>query len=66
MNNSEYFQLRCLQKALELELLGMRHSRGSAYAEIKNRFGFRGSREKVAEKFSEYIENYLEELGAEK
>jgi uncharacterized protein (DUF2141 family) len=42
-----FYRLVALKGALHLEMLGMRHSRGSVYAQVKREFGFKGSRAKV-------------------
>lgn len=42
--------------ALKLELLGMKHSRGSVYAAIKRQHNLTGSKQKVLEQLTEKIE----------
>jgi hypothetical protein len=51
------FRLITLRTALKLELLGMKHSRGSVYALIKKEFGLKGSKQKVYDQFNEFIES---------
>jgi hypothetical protein len=41
------YRMIALEKALKLELLGMKHSRQSAYARAKQQYGLKGNREKV-------------------
>ena len=47
----ETYRICTLYQALKLETLGMRHSRGSAYATIKKEFGLKGSKESVLKQF---------------
>ncbi len=49
MNSIEpdIYDLFVLEKSLKLELLGMKHSKRSAYARAKERYGLKGNREKV-------------------
>jgi hypothetical protein len=53
----QQFRLITLRTALKLELLGMKHSRGSVYALIKKEFGLKGSKQKVYDQFNEFIES---------
>ena len=53
------YRMLALRSALKLEILGMKHSRGSAYATIKREFNLRGNRQKVLEQY----ENLLREKG---
>jgi len=46
-SNQRFFHLLQLRGAIKLEMLGMKHSRGSAYAHAKKIYGFRGNRESV-------------------
>jgi|TARA_R110002051_G_scaffold111352_2_gene183972 hypothetical protein len=46
-NYPALYRLIVLEKSLKLELLGMKHSRKSAYARAKQEYGFKGNREKV-------------------
>lgn len=41
------YRMLVLRSALKLEILGMKHSRGSAYATIKREFNLKGNRERV-------------------
>ena len=41
------FQLLQWKYALKLEILGIRHSRGSVYAHVKRVLGLRGSKQRV-------------------
>ena len=59
----EGFRLCTLRAALKLEIKGLRHSRGSVYAAIKKQFGFRGSKERVLEQLSTYIEQFNRDNG---
>lgn len=43
----EGFHLLQLKHALALELKGLKHSRGSAYAYVKRHLGLKGNRQKV-------------------
>ena len=53
MNPSQAYQMIALEKALKLELLGMKRRGQSAYAIIKQQFGLTGSRQKVYDQFLE-------------
>jgi len=46
-NDPAVYRLLVLEKSLKLELLGMKHSRQSAYARAKQQYGLKGNREKV-------------------
>ena len=53
----DMYQLLTLRKALELEMKGLRISRGrTAYSAIKQMFNIKGSRQKVLDIFNEIIE----------
>ena len=53
----DMYQLLVLRKALELEMKGLRMSRGrTAYSAIKQMFNIKGSRQKVLNIFNEIIE----------
>ena len=47
----EYYKLCVLKRALKLEIVGLKRSRGlkSAYSIIKDEFGFKGNKKKVLE-----------------
>ena len=48
---------RLAQKhALRLEILGMKHSRGSVYAHIKRTYGLKGNKQSVLDQFTALIE----------
>ena len=52
----DMYQLLALRKALELEMKGLRMSRGrTAYSAIKQMFNIKGSRQKVLNIFNEII-----------
>ncbi len=53
MNSSQAYQMIALEKALKLELLGMKRRGQSAYAIIKQQFGLTGNRQKVYDQFLE-------------
>ena len=53
----DLYQMLVLRKALELEIKGIRMSRGrTAYSAIKHLFNIKGSRQKVLDTFNEIIE----------
>jgi hypothetical protein len=49
------FRLLTMRSALRLEMLGMKHSRGSVYALVKREFGFTGNRAKVLAQLEDHI-----------
>lgn len=51
-----FYRMAVLQGALSLEIKGLRHSRGSAYATIKREYGLKGSRESVLKQFKVLVE----------
>lgn len=55
-NAIQLFQLKVLLSALKLETLGMKHSRGSAYATVKRQFGLTGSKAKVYAEFKAMVD----------
>jgi hypothetical protein len=57
----EKFQLLALKGALSLELKGMKRRGRSALSIVKERFGFKGSKQKVYDQFVAYLraENIL-------
>lgn len=59
----ELFNLQQLRYALKLELKGLRHSRGSAYATIKQRFGFKGNKANVLTQLESHIQTKEKEYG---
>jgi hypothetical protein len=50
------FNLLQLKYALRLEIQGIKHSRGSVYAHVKRRFGFRGNKQRVLIQLEEHID----------
>ena len=53
----DMYHLLTLRKALELEMKGLKVSRGrTAYSAIKHMFNIKGSRQKVLNIFNEIIE----------
>lgn len=55
----EAFFMLARRGALKLEIMGLRHSKGSVYAFIKKEYGFKGNRQSVLEQY----EAHLRELG---
>lgn len=53
------FQVLAMRSALKLEILGIKHSRGSVYALVKRRFGFKGNKNRVLEQLNAYIEENI-------
>jgi len=62
----ELFNLQQLRYALKLEIKGLRHSRGSAYATIKQRFGFKGNKPSVLTQLESHIQAKEKEYGFSK
>ena len=56
----EFYRLLTLRSALSLEMLGMKNSRRSAYAIIKEEFGFKGNKKKVYNQIDEHIKKIKE------
>ncbi len=56
---TKMFRLISMKHAAKLELMGMRHSRGSVIAQIKREFGFKGNRESVVQQFSKHVTDLL-------
>jgi len=54
-NKIEMYRLLSLKGALRLEIVGLKRRGRSAYALIKDEFGFKGNREKVLEQFKGHI-----------
>lgn len=54
-NSMRYMRLIAQRGALRLEIVGMRHSQGSAYAAIKREYGFRGNKKRVLEQLEAMI-----------
>lgn len=57
----EFYRMLTLKGALRLELLGMRHSRFSAYKIAKQSYGLTGNKQKVYDQLVELIERKQEE-----
>ena len=51
----DLFRMSVLEKALRLELLGMKGRGRSAYSVIKSEFGIKGNRQSVHEQFKAMI-----------
>jgi len=62
--NLEFFRLCQMRGALRLEVLGMKHSRGSVYALVKRELGFKGNKQKVLDQLCALIEQRKEERDA--
>ena len=52
----ELYHMMTQRSALELEMKGIKHSRGSVYAYIKRMYGLRGNKASVLTQFCELIE----------
>ena len=50
-DNIDLFRMSILEKALKLELLGMKGRGRSAYSVIKSEFGLKGNRQSVYDQF---------------
>lgn len=60
------FAIIALESALRLEVKGMKVSSGrSAYAIVKDRYGLKGSKQRVLEQFNEIVNALREERGLE-
>ena len=53
-DNIDLFRMSVLEKALRLELLGMKSRGRSAYSIIKSEFGLKGNRQSVYDQFVTY------------
>jgi hypothetical protein len=53
------YRMLALRSMLKLEILGMKHSRGSAYATIKRVFNLKGNKQRVLDQY----ETLLREKG---
>lgn len=49
------FRMYTIKSALSLEVMGMKHSRGSVYAMVKRDFNLKGTKKKVYEQFCDII-----------
>tara|TARA_R100000808_G_scaffold209_5_gene1289 strand:+ start:603 stop:794 length:192 start_codon:yes stop_codon:yes gene_type:complete len=50
------FQLLQWKYGLQLEMKGMKNSRGSIYAHVKRTFGWKGNRQKIYDKLCDFLE----------
>ncbi len=57
ITNTKLFRLVALRAALGMEVLGMKHSKRSVYAQVKKEFGYKGSKQSVFDQLDEYIFN---------
>lgn len=57
------FRLMSLEKMLKLELMGLKHSRGSVSAVVKKEFNLKGDKQKVYEQFQEIVKKAKESYG---
>jgi hypothetical protein len=53
------YRILAMRSALKLEILGLKHSRVSIYALVKQEFGFKGSKQKVLEQLNKWIDENL-------
>ena len=56
----DLFRMSVLEKALRLELLGMKGRGRSAYSVIKSEFGLKGNRQSVYDQFKVYVSSRKE------
>ena len=56
----DLFRMSVLEKALRLELLGMKGRGRSAYSVIKSEFGLKGNRQSVYDQFKVYVSSRRE------
>ena len=57
MDRVKLAQALTLRQALKLELLGLKRHGRSAYAIVKDTFGFKGNRKTVLDQLNQWIEN---------
>lgn len=55
ITNTNLFRLIALRAALGLEVMGMKHSKQSVYAQVKKEFGYKGSKQSVFDQLNEYV-----------
>ena len=60
-DNIDLFRMSVLEKALRLELLGMKGRGRSAYSVIKSEFGLKGNRQSVYDQFKAMVADAREE-----
>ena len=58
--NIDLFRMSVLEKALRLEMLGMKGRGRSAYSVIKSEFGLKGNRQSVHDQFKVYVSSRRE------
>ena len=58
--NIAVYRMMTLEKALKLEMIGLKGRGKSAYSIIKSEFGLKGNREKVHAQFKEMIRELTE------
>ena len=58
--NIAMYRLLTMKAALKLECMGMKHSKGSVYALVKQEFGFKGNKQRVLEQLTAHIESLQE------
>ena len=56
------FQLLQWKYGLQLEMKGMKNSRGSIYAHVKRTFGWKGNRQKIYDKLVKVLDD-IEKTG---
>ena len=59
-DNIDLFRMSVLEKALRLELLGMKGRGRSTYSVIKSEFGLKGNRQSVYDQFKVYVSSRRE------
>ena len=58
------FSIIALESALRLEVKGMKMSNGrTAYSIVKDRYGLKGSKQRVLEQFNQIVNGLREERG---
>ena len=57
--NIDLYRMAVLEKALKLELIGLKGRGRSAYAVIKSEFGLKGNKQKVYDQFVQLREDML-------
>ena len=57
--NIELYRLAVLEKALKLELIGLKGRGRSAYSVIKSEFGLKGNKQKVYDQFVQLRQEML-------
>ena len=62
MDRVKMSQALTLRQALKLELLGLKRHGKSAYAIVKDTFGFKGNRKTVLDQLNQWIEQESQRL----